>query len=409
MANANVGQDQLNLALNESHRRILNNYSRSIGICDGSNKADLRRWLKGIDHAFENTQAGNALIIEMVGYLVGGTLAQQTRRITVALVGAARTWPAVKTRIEEQFLGAEETEMLQDEVERITQQPFEEAREYGNRFLEGVDRAYDPAQLNNNVLMNGRLKKAFINGLCSDQLREQVFMSTPADLETAVTTATTKAHALGQSVSRRTQVVAAIHTPGEEKEDRKDTETAHILKAVQKESKANAQNTTAILNMMRGQAGQSTSTTSNSNTARLEGGQTPLQHPTMVVASTEMTTTEEHRGGRSTKKCPYGCKDAPVINQYYYGTGYNGPAGRGGGRPQDNRAPGTPSASAAQGRSQDGCWLCGKMGHMRRDCTSKPTNGQQRGGIQGAIEMLTAIEAQGDYAQQAGASAHQNN
>ena len=375
---ANLAQDQMDLAVNESHRRELQNYSRSIGVCDGNNKSELRTWLKSIDHAHENTQAGNQLIIEMVGYLVAGGLAQNIRRITANLQGAARTWPAVKQQVINLYLGAEEAEMMQDEVEKIVQQPFEEAREYGNRFQESVDRAYDPTDLQNNALMNARLKKAFISGLYSEQLRAHVYLAVPADLDAAITEATTGAHALGLSAARRSGEQAAV-TSGAiaAAEVKRATEATHVMKALQKEVKANTQATANILSILSATSPQVGENSQVQTQCRNTGSASLLETQAMAVV-TAGTAREQ---GVSTV-CPCGCPTpAPTTIHQYFGVPI--PGGYAAGKASTMQPP----KGDYKKSNEEGCWLCGETGHFKRECPNRAAASRKE--VQSAIQVLT--------------------
>ena len=50
-----------------------------IGNVNGSNRDEARAWLDKIDHAKEWTAASNAELLEMVGYLMSGPLANHIR------------------------------------------------------------------------------------------------------------------------------------------------------------------------------------------------------------------------------------------------------------------------------------------------------------------------------------------
>ena len=97
MANANLDQQRLALAQEESTRRKLDNFGRTIGHSDGMDKESLRAWLRGIDHAHARTGARDALTLDMVGYLVKGALIDVVTG-TIAAVPAAQqaTWAGVR-------------------------------------------------------------------------------------------------------------------------------------------------------------------------------------------------------------------------------------------------------------------------------------------------------------------------
>ena len=58
----------------EQLRRRLEQHARTIDVNDGSVREQLREWLDAISNAQKWTQAGDELILEMVGYLSKGPL-----------------------------------------------------------------------------------------------------------------------------------------------------------------------------------------------------------------------------------------------------------------------------------------------------------------------------------------------
>ena len=124
-ANGNMDQQRLNLALNDSTRRKLDNHGRTIGSTDGHDKTILRQWIQGINNAQNRTQALDPLMLEMIGYLVKGELCSFVNDTIAALPAAQHTWQDIRTAIETHFLGGEEQEYLRDQVATMKQQAFE--------------------------------------------------------------------------------------------------------------------------------------------------------------------------------------------------------------------------------------------------------------------------------------------
>ena len=370
--------------MNESMRRVLHNYSRPIGPCDGANKAALRAWLKAVDHAALNTAAGDPLVIEMIGYLVGGGLAQFTRAITQRLQGNARTWAAVKAGIIDHYLGPEEMEMLQDEVLSLAQGAYETAREYANRYQEGVDRAYNPADLDQGHLAT-QLRKGFVKGLYDDRLRELVYCSAPATMQAAKESAISNAKALGQNagVLQPLPVAAmAVAAPAVQVvEDKAVRELNCVVKALQKEVKANNQHTASILAMLSSPQLQPLEAPSHAQGRQVQvmaaAAPVTTMQPYDQSVNYPPAPSQQPQSAAFHSSCPHGCPTA-FINQYF--TPYQ-PGAR-------NTPRGVPNA--AQRRADEpGCWNCGKAGHNRRDCTAKDQRQlpPQRD-VQGALDVL---------------------
>ena len=143
-----VQQQRLNLEATKEVRRRLEQHAKRIGVIDGSNREALREWLQNIDHAAAWTGANDGLLLEMVGYLATGGLAIQIRTYIAQLAaGQHASWGGVKAGIEEAFLNEDEREYLRARVEQLTQNPYEDSREYGRCYREAVGRAYDPLDL----------------------------------------------------------------------------------------------------------------------------------------------------------------------------------------------------------------------------------------------------------------------
>ena len=133
----------------------------------------------------------------MVGYLATGGLAIQIRTYIAQLAtGQHASWEVVKASVGEAFLNEDEREYLRARVEQLTQNPYEDSREYGQRYREAVGRAYDPADLQV-PLVRDRLAKQYLHGLRDKVVRTQVFMQRPVGVDAAIEAANRTAHAVG--------------------------------------------------------------------------------------------------------------------------------------------------------------------------------------------------------------------
>ena len=101
---ATTAAEHLNLAAAREVRAKLEKYGRNIGTTDGTNREQLRAWLEGVDHAIQWTGASDREGLEMVGYLMKGSLAIHVRNF-LQQQGQGVTWDSVKTEVRRAFLG----------------------------------------------------------------------------------------------------------------------------------------------------------------------------------------------------------------------------------------------------------------------------------------------------------------
>ena len=83
----------------------------------------------------------DSLVIEMVGYLTKGTLAKVVREKMLATDEDEGTWEKCKSMITENFLSIDECEFLRSKVEKLHQGPYEDIREYANKYNSAVSKA----------------------------------------------------------------------------------------------------------------------------------------------------------------------------------------------------------------------------------------------------------------------------
>ena len=110
--------EQLNLNAAREVRQRLEQHSRNIGPCDRTNREQLRNWIEGVDHALQWTHASNREGLEMIGYLMTGSLAIHVRKYVGANAGAQ--WQNIK-EIKRAFLDENEDEFLWEKLETIAQ------------------------------------------------------------------------------------------------------------------------------------------------------------------------------------------------------------------------------------------------------------------------------------------------
>ena len=188
---ATTAAERLNLAAAQEVRHKLDRYAKSIGTVDGTNRDQLRSWLENVDHAMDWTGASDKEGLEMIGYLMSGSLAIYVRS-HLRQNPEEQTWPKVRAAISKAYL--EEDEFLRERVERTYQRPFEDTREFGQRFQEVVRKAYSTSELAV-PLVRDRVVKLFIKGIQDADVHMQVHLTKPATLADAVSSANTTARA----------------------------------------------------------------------------------------------------------------------------------------------------------------------------------------------------------------------
>lgn len=193
-ASANRGE-------NQSVLKNLTRIGKNIFPVDGSNRVDLRKWIEGVNHAKTWTNATDSVIVEFIGGIIHGSLAEHVREFVFVNKKGEATWDEVKHEITKAFLGEEEPQFLRELVARNHQVGSETVREYGRRYVSDVNKAYSQ-QERAVPLIQENLINTFIRGINHDAIRVQVFQAKPATLDAAVESATTYAHALEQALGQ---------------------------------------------------------------------------------------------------------------------------------------------------------------------------------------------------------------
>ena len=96
----------------------------------------------------------------MVGYLSKGSLRTSIADFVEAHPGGV-TWNQVKANITIVFLAEDEAEHQRSNIEGLRQQPYQDSREYGLKFMAAVQKANSQAELQVPLVME-RLVKLFI-------------------------------------------------------------------------------------------------------------------------------------------------------------------------------------------------------------------------------------------------------
>ena len=236
VAQAGAAQDQLALARHRDIRTRLERHAKGIGNTDGTDRESLRQWLAGVDNAKVWTNAPDAMILEMVGYLTSGSLALLLRGLLDNPPVGGNTWAGAKAAIEAAFLNEDEKEFLRSKVDKLAQTAYEDSRSYGRRFSDAVAKAYSEQELAVGLVME-RLVKTFVDGLRDRTVRTQVYLAKPVDLEAAISVANNCSRAVSLAemapgaVGHEPMDISAIRMAG----NTTNSELCNMIKALQKE------------------------------------------------------------------------------------------------------------------------------------------------------------------------------
>ena len=133
-------QHRLNLEATREIRRRLE-HAKWIGVTDGTNRESLREWLRGVDNARTWVNAYDNLIMEMVGYLISGSLATMVGNYITESSPEEHTWIGVKNAIIKAFLDEDEQEYLHSKVDNVLQSLYEDYRTHVTRAYEAEESA----------------------------------------------------------------------------------------------------------------------------------------------------------------------------------------------------------------------------------------------------------------------------
>ena len=328
VAQAQVQQGQV--AQEREMRTRLERHARTIGVSDGTSRDGVRTWVEAIDNAKTWTGASDGLILDMVGYLAQGALANLILTHLEGAGQAQRTWDSVKAAITSGILSEDEAEWLRKRVSTMTQRPYEDSREYGRRFQEAVRKAYSQQELNMQVVRETVVGQ-FVNGLRDRSVRTQVYLSRPQDLVRAVDLANQAARAVslaeGMDPHRQEEPMEVAALPSTQAELRSG-ELVTLLKS------------------MKGQLDGL-----QSEVAKLKSGSA-----TRTTRGQQPGTSNQERGRQN---------PAQGVSQ-----------GRTSQEPQDN--------------SNRRCFKCRQTGHFKRDCPLLRAQIAQR--AVAALEAMAAVD-----------------
>ena len=189
-----IQSNRLKLDQNNSIRKNLQLYARTIMTCDGSSKQSLRRFLESLEIAQLWSGADDKSILELASRLVTGNLASAMSKFVHVEMNGSASWAETKEYIKEQFLGKDELSALRSQLLRMAQTSYETVESYGRRFDQKAQKCYAPEELTLSVIQE-QLIKVFVAGLQSTAIKTQVYLSNPKNLSQAIQFATESSRA----------------------------------------------------------------------------------------------------------------------------------------------------------------------------------------------------------------------
>ena len=175
--------ERIALSSAKERRQRLDRHAKNIGVVDGVSRKEMRAWLEGMDNAETLVGATGPEMLELAGTLLRGSVA-------AAFVAQIRnnggvTWPEMRSQLKKAFLSEDEDEYVREQLEHISQQGFEDVREYSRRFTDCVRKAYSPTEQKVKLVMD-RIVKTYTRGLNNRDVQFQVNLERPKDLTAAV-------------------------------------------------------------------------------------------------------------------------------------------------------------------------------------------------------------------------------
>ena len=186
--------DRQNLLILQEHlRNKLRDHAKSIGVCDGNDKSQLKTWLKAVDRAHGYTQANDAQIIELVGTLAIGPLAEVIANYLK--LHQQQSWLGVKQEVRRAYLSEEELQMQRNALRELYQKPYEDVQAYGRNFSLKVSQAYPDTGLDNPYVQES-LISMYLTGIKEERIKFETFSQRPKTLREAITLADAAEHTI---------------------------------------------------------------------------------------------------------------------------------------------------------------------------------------------------------------------
>lgn len=188
---ARTGRDDQIQALS-AERRLVDEISHQIDICDGSSPQAVRQWLKDIAASIWRTGEG-PLTITIAAKTVKGPMKRELERYLHERVNdpnnpiqrANVPWDDLRQYIIRAYLPIDNVASVRDELEKMRQSPYEAEASFNRRFRDVADDAYPPAQ--RNADQQALLIKSYVRGLQSSEIaREVILRGHPNTLQDAM-------------------------------------------------------------------------------------------------------------------------------------------------------------------------------------------------------------------------------
>ena len=202
------------LIINEQLRNRLRDHAKAIGTCDGSNKANLKVWMKGISRAKKYCDASDSQIIDLIGTLATGSLAEVIVDYLERTDELSQSWEGVQLEINRAYLSEEEQQMQRNAIKELYQKPYEDVQAYGRNFKIKVSQAYPENGLTN-IFVQESLIAQYISGIRDEKIKYETFSKRPRTLRQAIKVADAVEHTLKMVASGSNNSEGRVEEPME--------------------------------------------------------------------------------------------------------------------------------------------------------------------------------------------------
>ena len=191
------------LLLNEQLRNRMRDHGKTIGTCDGNDKSQLKTWVKGIERARKYCSANDIQVIELVGALALGPLAEVITNYLEGKTAIEQTWAGVQEEIARAYLSEEESQLQRNEIKELFQKPYEDVQAYGRNFKLKVSHAFPDVGLNNPFVQESLIAQ-YISGIRDPKIKFETFGKRPKTLIEAIKIADATEHTVKMVSSKGT-------------------------------------------------------------------------------------------------------------------------------------------------------------------------------------------------------------
>lgn len=200
-------------AMNHTWNR-LKDYGKTLNIIDGLNREELRQWIEGLDIAAEWSKAPEGQVLSLAMCRATGALRTLIHTTRMGVDATERTWPVVREVITRSFLDQNERQYLRTKLKNLTQQPYEEARRYSQRYLHACQQAHTTTETTTPLIAE-ILTEEYVAGLRDAELRKLVCREQPKNLEEAMRIVDVETTAASQALQIRAGRSTRVEEPME--------------------------------------------------------------------------------------------------------------------------------------------------------------------------------------------------